>query len=180
MSAPQNSNTQIEVETSTRESGSFLSPDATLLLLTWVTFFLLLAVLYKFAWKPILSALEGREEAIRKSVDDAEKIKEELLKINDVRQKMLVETEAKSKEILLQSRREAGELAKGLHEKAKEESKILLENAKREIKEEAQKAQTQLREESARIAVGLATKLVERNFDDAQNQKIVADFIKEL
>ena len=180
MSVEQNSNAQIEVEAGAHQNSNFLSPDVTMLVLTWVTFFLLLAVLYKFAWKPILSALDRREEALRKSVEEAEKVKEELIKINDARQKMLMETEIKSKEILLQSRKEAVEVAKALHEKAKDEAKILLENAKREITEEAQKAQTQLRDESVRIAVGLATKLVEKNLSDNENQKIVADFIKDL
>lgn len=167
-------------ETSARGNTNILSPDVSMLILTWVTFFSLFAILYKFAWKPILSALDRREEALRKSVEEAEKVKEELIKINDARQKMLMETEIKSKEILLQSRKEAVEVAKALHEKAKDEAKILLENAKREITEEAQKAQTQLRDESVRIAVGLATKLVEKNLSDNENQKIVADFIKDL
>ena len=159
---------------------SFLSPDVHMLLLTWVTFFSLLAILYKFAWKPILEALGRREEGIRKSVEEAEKIRAELNRINETRQKILSETESRSKEILAQSRKEALELAKGIHEKAKEESQILLANARREIKAETEKAQASLREESARIAVGLASKLIEHNFDDKDNKKLVDEFLKKI
>src|SRR3989338_10590425 len=63
----------------------FLTPDATVALLTWITFFALLAILKKFAWKPILDGLDAREEKIRKALDDARKAGEELAKINQTR-----------------------------------------------------------------------------------------------
>ena len=72
------------------------------------------------------------------------------------------------------------EMAKGIHEKAKEEAHILLQNAKREIKDEVEKAQADLRAESARIAVALAGKLIEKNLDDEKNRKLVDEFIKEI
>ena len=177
---PTETTTHISAEPPAGSNHNFLSPDAQMLLLTWVTFFSLLAILYKFAWKPILEALGRREEGIRKSVEDAEKIKEELNRINETRQKILSETEAKSKEILAHSRREAVELAKAIHEKAKEESQILLQNAQREIKAEVEKAQANLREESARIAIGLASKLIEQNLGDKENKKLVEEFLRKV
>ena len=52
-----------------------LSPDITLVILTWISFFALLVILHKFAWKPILAGLKQREDYIRKSLEDADKIK---------------------------------------------------------------------------------------------------------
>jgi len=91
---------------------SLLSPDASMLVLTWVTFFLLLAVLYKFAWKPILAALDTREESIRKSLEDAERIKGEVERLNETRAQMMAESEERAKDIIDQSRKAATEAAK--------------------------------------------------------------------
>ncbi len=159
---------------------NLLTPDVNMLILTWVTFFLLVAFLYKYAWRPILSALEVREESIRKSVEEAQKIKEELEKINEACEQVLQEAEDKSKEILAQSRKGAVEAAKIIEEKAKEQANILLENARRDIREEVEKAQANLREESVHIAVSLAGKLIAKNLDDEKNQKLLDEFIKEI
>ena len=178
---PEQATTEVHVTQNSREANSdFLSPDTNMLILTWITFFLLLAVLYKFAWRPILSALDKREEAIRRSVEEAERIKAELAKMDQTRQKMLVEIEAKSKAILDQSRKGAVEVAKIIQEKAKEEARILVENALREVKEETEKAQANLREESANIAIRLASKLIEKNLDDERNKKLIDEFIREI
>ena len=180
MPTAQETTTQISVESNATQNHNFLSPDVHMLILTWVTFFSLLAVLYKFAWKPILSALERREGAIRKSLEEAQKIKDELARINETCRTILAETEVKSKAILAESRKEGVGLAKGIHEKAKEEAAITLENARREIKTEVEKAQANLREESARVAVGLASKLIEQNLDTQHNKKLVEEFLKKI
>lgn len=174
----ENHASEIQPSVVAKEEKSLLSPDVTIFLLTLVTFFLLLAVLYKFAWKPILSALDKREDEIRKSVEEAARIKAELEKISEERAKVLREAEAKSKEILAESRKGAVEAAKVIQEKAKEEAGILLENARREIKDETEKAQALLRKESAHLAVGLAAKLIQENFDDEKNKKLIDDFIR--
>ena len=157
-----------------------LSPDLNMFLLTLFTFFALLAVLYKFAWKPILNALDQREESIRKSLEEAKHIQEELAKIDGKRKQMLAEAEMQAKDILAQSRRGATEASRIIHEKAKEEAHILLENIRREIKEETEKAQAVLRKESASIAVTLASKLIEKNLDEEENRKLIDQFIREL
>jgi len=158
----------------------FFTADITMLILTWVTFFLLLAILHKFAWKPILAALDQREKAISKSVEDADKIKAELEKLEETSRTILNRAEAKAKEVLDQSRRAAVEAAKIIEQKVREESKILMENARREINEEKEKAQAELREESANIAVELAGKIIDENLDSEKNRKLVNRFIKEI
>ncbi len=162
------------------DSAGFLSPDVSMLILTWVTFFLLLIVLYKLAWKPILSALDAREKSIRDAVGEAEKIRQELLKIDEVRKRSLKDAEEKSKEIIVQARNGAVEAARIIHEKSKEEAQILLENARREIKNEVEKAQADLRQESAQIAVLLAGKLIEKNLDDEKNRKLIDELIRDI
>ena len=164
---------------SSHETG-FMSPEITLIILTWVTFFAVLAILHKFAWKPILAALDAREDMIRKAVEDADKAKEELNRINETRHKLITEAEVKAKEIIEQSRKAAVEAAKTIEQKTREEAKIMLQNAQREIHEEVEKAQAKLRRESAEIVVDLASKLIQENLDNEKNRKLVDRFIKEI
>ena len=163
-----------------QEVKSYFDPNTSMMVMTWVVFFLLLAILYKFAWKPILTALDNREELLRKSIDEADQVKAELAKIEETRTKILAEAETQAKEIITESRQAAQEAAANIQHKAKEEAQILLENAQREIKESLNKTKAELRQESAEIAVKLASKLIEENLDDAKNKKLVDSLIKDI
>jgi len=158
----------------------FFSPDMSMVLLTWVTFFLLLAVLYKYAWKPILSLLDEREESIRKSLEDVDRIKNELESLDTKCSQLIADAESKATQVIDQSRKAAKEAANIIQNKAREEAQISLENALRDIKEETQKARVKLREESAQIAVGLASKLIEENMNADKNRSLINRFIKEI
>jgi len=162
------------------QTQGFFSPDMNMVLLTWVTFFLLLAVLYKFAWKPILNILDVREESIRKSLEDVDRIKNELERLDAKCSQLIAEAESKATEVIDQSRKAAKEAANIIENKAREEAQISLENALRDIKEETQKARMKLREESAQIAVGLASKLIEENMNAGKNRLLISKFIKEI
>ena len=179
----ENSTATIEVqahEANHQGNVSILSPDVSMVILTWVTFFLLLAILYKFAWKPILDALEKREQEIRKALEHADEARQQLAEINQSREKIVSEAHQKAQEVVEQSRKAALELAKVIQDKARQENQILLENAKREIDTEKQKAQFALRRESAELAVSLAAKVIQEKMDKEQSRKIVDDLIKNI
>lgn len=159
---------------------NLIKAEGQIVLLTWVTFFILLGILYKFAWKPILQALDEREERIRRAVDEAEKIRAEYEKIEEARRKLITEAQDKAKEIVEQSRKAAINAAKVIEQKTKEQADILLENAQREIRSEQEKAIASLREESAKIAVALAGKIIGENLDNDRNEKLVNRLIKEI
>ncbi len=167
-------------EHSAQNSPGVLSPDVSMVILTWVVFFLLLAVLYKYAWKPILAALDAREKFIRESVGKADQIRQELERVEAARKDILREAEQKSKEIIEHSRKAALEAAKVINEKARKEAQIIVENAQREIKEEVEKARADLRTESARIAVELAGRIIEENMDTEKNRKFINQVMKNI
>ncbi|MGE0266850.1 MAG: F0F1 ATP synthase subunit B [Candidatus Omnitrophota bacterium] len=162
------------------ELPGFLTPDVTLMFVTWGCFLVLLFLLSKFAWKPILAALDAREQHIRKSVDDADKIKKEMENLAEKQRQILKEAESTAKEIIDDSRKAAKEAAKHIADEAKKEAQIMLENARRDIKEELKEAQATLREESADIAVQLAAKIIEANLDEAKSKKLISQYITEL
>ena len=161
-------------------SSSFLTPDVSMLILTWVTFFILLGILYKFAWKPILNAVQAREDSIRKSVEEADQIKAELSRLEETIRAKMDEAQQKAQLIISESKKAAQESAKIFQEKAKEEAQIILTNARREIQEEAHKAQVQLKMESAKVAVALAEKIIRRSMDQEKSKRFIDDLIKEI
>jgi len=147
---------------------------------TWVVFALMLFVLYKVAWKPILAKLDEREKDIQDAIDHAQQLREELAAIEEVRAKTIAEADDKAKAILDAARKGAHEQAKAIESKAREEAQIMVENAKREIDNSRAKAEDALRTESAAWARELAGRLLEANLDDEKNRSLTDKLIQEL
>ncbi len=161
-------------------SPSIMTPDLSMAILTWITFFLLLGILYKFAWKPILAALDEREAKIRRSLDDAQKAKAELEQIEQARAQRIAQADEQAKAILDRARRAAVEAASIIEYKAKEEAQITLNNATHEINALAQKTKTILKKESVDLAVVLAEKIIQENLDVNKQQKLIDQFLKDF
>jgi F-type H+-transporting ATPase subunit b len=147
---------------------------------TWILFFITLGALYKLAWKPILSALDKREEEIQESMDNAERIREELESIEEKRASIIGAADEKSKAVLEAARTGAKEQARVIEAKAREEAEIMAENARREIDDSRAKAEDELRIESAAWARELAGRLIEANLDDEKNRALTDKLIEEL
>ncbi len=162
------------------QNADILTPDVTMMILTWVTFFIVLGILYKFAWKPILAGLDSREASIRKALEDADKATAELAKINESRQQILQEAQQKANAVLDEARKTAVAIANGIETKAKEETKAMVDAARHEIDNEKQRVKQDLRKECVEIAVNLATKIIRENLDQEKNRKLIESFIKEV
>ncbi len=152
--------------------------QGTMVVLTWITFGLLAAVLYKVAWKPILAGLEAREAAIRKSLDDAEKARNELVRIEQQRAGLIAAADDKAKAIVEQARQAAAAAAATIEQKARDEAQILLANAQREIRTERDRAMAALRSESAELAIGLARRVLRDQLDEARGRAVVNQTIE--
>lgn len=171
--------TTVETNAGHRAPG-IIDPDIGIAVLTYITFFLLLAILYKFAWKPILSGLETREERIRKSLENARKAEEELNRINETSRKLIAEADEKAKGMLARARKAAHEAAHVIENKAREEAEILLGNATHEIEALKDKARITLREESVNTAIALAGRIIRKDLDDEGHRKLTDELIKEF
>ncbi len=157
-----------------------LTPDAQMLVLTWVTFGLLLVVLYKFAWKPILTMLDAREENIRKALEDAQKAREELARVKEDSQKIVSAADEQAKMIVERSRKAATEAARVVESRARDEASIVLNNATAEIEAMQKKAHMDLRREGADLAVNLAGKIIHEHLDKAKHEKLIDRLIEEF
>jgi F-type H+-transporting ATPase subunit b len=144
------------------------------------TFAVMAFILGKFAWKPILAGLDQREQDIRQSVDNAEKVRAELSAIDGQRREIIGQADAQAKDIVSRARRAGVESERAFEEKAREEAAILMENAEREIRSVREKAAADLRKDSVDAAIALAGKLIGENLDDQKNRQLTDRLINEL
>src|SRR5262245_23262614 len=96
-----------------------LSPDLTMLILTWVTFAALVVILKKFAWKPIIDSLQKREDYIRESLEQADKVRAQLADAEGVKSKILDDARTEASKIIQDSRQTAGAVAAEIEANAK-------------------------------------------------------------
>jgi F-type H+-transporting ATPase subunit b len=161
-------------------SEGLIKVDGPMVALTWVTFGLMAFVLYRAAWKPILAALDKRENDIRKALGDAAKLREELASMEEKRSQIIAEADAKAKDLVEAARAAAVEAANTIEAKGREEAKILVENAQREIREAREKAIASLRKESADLAITLARKVIGEQLDEARSREITDRTIQRI
>lgn len=180
MSSPTTSSVEVSAEQGHQPKGDILTPDVTMLILTWVTFFSLLIVLHKFAWKPILDALQKREKEIRDAIENADKAKEQLANIEIEKKKILEEAKIQAVQIIEQSRKTAKDLANDIEAKGRKHAQEMLQVAQSDIEGERQKLLKSLRQESGELALSLATKLVKENMDTDKNRRLVEDSLKQI
>ena len=171
---------EIRVATGKKHERSEMDVSGSMILLTWATFLLAFIILYKLAWKPILAALDKRENDIRKSLEDAAKARDETVKMQEKQARMIAEADDKARAIVDEARKAAEEIARGIEAGAKEEARLLVDEARHEIEESVNKARSVLRRESASLAVELAGKLMRENMSEARNRELADKLIKEL
>ena len=155
-------------------------PDIVMSILTWVTFFILLVILKKFAWKPILKGLDDREEHIRKSLQEADQAKEQLAQIEKKKIQILEEAKTQASAIIEQSRKMGNELAGQIEQRAKKNAEGIISSAHQEIEGECERMRNTLRKESVQTAVSLAEKILKENLDTQKNRDLINQAIKDV
>jgi F-type H+-transporting ATPase subunit b len=174
------SNILIGVLASAEGGGSLLDVNPGLIVWTLITFILLLVILKKVAWKPILAALDNREKGIEESLNRAEKAKEEAQKILDENRASLSKAEEESKKIIDQSRSYADDLKEQMLKLSKEQAQKLIDDATAEIERKKQSAFEELRNQIAEISVTAAEKIMKENIDAEKNKQLVTRYLKEI
>ena len=145
-----------------------------------VTFLVLLALLTKFAWKPLLLALEARQHTIEQALDDAEKAKLELERLNRESEQIIRQARVEAYQIITMSRADAERLREELRQKARAEAEGIVKTAERQIQLETARAIQQIRHEAADLSVSIASKLIQRNLSKEDNEKLIDEALKQL
>ena len=157
-----------------------VQPDPGLFLWTIATFLVLLFLLAKFAWRPLLQALENRQATIRKSLDDARQARQELERLHEQSAQILKQARVDAGSIVSQSRTEAERLREEMKQKARGEAESLVRNAERQIQLETGRALEQIRHEAADLSVMIASKLIQRQLSKEDNQKLIDEALSQF
>jgi F-type H+-transporting ATPase subunit b len=151
-----------------------------LILWTIITFLLLLFILKRIAWKPLLGALMAREERIRASLDQAEQAQQKAEQLLEENRKQLAQAEEQSQRILKEGRAMGEKLKAEIIEKANVSARGMVEQAKDEIQRAKDAALQQLRTEVADLTIAATGKLLDANLDTAKQRQLVDAAIKEI
>lgn len=146
---------------------------------TAVNFFVLLALLYKFAFNPINAMLEQRTTTIESSLKHAEEVKVEVEQMRKEAQINLTESRKEAQEIVARATRAAEEAKNEMISKAKEESQNLKAKAESEIKAATEQAKLELKDTAASLAIIAAEKVLGRAITDEDHKRLVKDFVNE-
>ena len=154
--------------------------DPGLYIWTIVTFVLLLLLLAKFAWRPLLEALDRRQEAIRKSLDEARQAKQELGRLHEESARILAEARAEADAIISRTRADALRAGEELKQKARGDAENIVKHAEREIQLETSRALQKVRQEAVDISIDIASKIIQRNLSREDNERLIAETLKEI
>ena len=159
---------------------SLLQPNAGIFFWTLVVFLIVLGLLWKFAWGPITSALEKREETIDSSIRRAEEALAEAKAIQADNEKALRQAEQQAQQIMREARENADKLRQEEIDETRGQIQRMQEQARVEIEREKQGALNDLRSEVANLAILAAEKILGDGIDDERQRKLVDDFLDKL
>jgi len=157
-----------------------VQPDPGLFLWTILTFLVLLVLLAKFAWKPLLALLDRREEMIRQSLDDADKAKQELQRLQQESKEILSKARVEAQSILAKSRSQAEKLKGELRQAAKVQADSILRDAEKQIQVETEKAIAVIKNEVVDLSLLVASKLIKKNLSKEDNQSLIEESLKQV
>jgi len=148
----------------------------------WVlfTFLVMLALLAKFAFKPIAQALERRGQIIKQSLDDAETSRAEAKKLMEDYQKQIAAARIEAGKVVEEARVLGEKVRKEVVANAQTESTALVQRAQEEIQRQKDKGIQELKETVAGLSVQIASKVIEKEINEATHRQLVEDLIKDL
>jgi F-type H+-transporting ATPase subunit b len=147
---------------------------------TLAIFVIVVIVLGKFAWGPILALLQQREEFIHRSVSDAKRDRDEAeARLKEYSAK-LQRAQAEAATIIDQARRDTERLREELKQKAKADADIVVRNAEQHIQLETTRALQQIRHEAVDLSVAIASKLLQRNISKEDNEKLIDEALTQM
>ena len=150
------------------------------LIWVWAIFLLLLAILWKFAWKPLLAAVEAREKRISDSLQRAEEVQRAAAEIAARQEAALAESHAKAKSVLDDARAQAEEYRRREAERAKQEAEAFLDRAKKEIALEEGRARESLRREVVEMSLEAASRVLGRTVNSDDDRRLAESLDAEV
>jgi F-type H+-transporting ATPase subunit b len=144
---------------------------------TLAIFLVLLVVLARFAFGPITKAVEAREQALEEAISAAKRDREEAARLLAEHRAALDASRGEAQKLIADARVAAERVRAEIVEQAHSEQARMLDRARQEIEAEKTKAIADLRREAVELAIAGASKIVEKNLDQATNRQLVERFL---
>lgn len=146
-----------------------------------VIFVGLVLLLKKFAWKPILNAVNEREEGIKGALEAADEARKELENLNADNEKLLKEARAEREVMIKEARQFKDKMIADAKGQAQEEAEKLIAQAQETIQSEKKAAVTEIKKQVAELSIAIAEKVIKEELSNASKQDaLVSDLIKDI
>mgnify|MGYP001024620845 FL=1 len=157
-----------------------IKPGFGLVIWTLITFLILLFILKKFAWKPILGAVSDREEGIKDALASAEKARKEMENLHADNERILQEARAERETMLKDARDMKNKIVSEAKEEAQAQAGKMIEQAQAAIESEKKAAMAELKSHVAGLSLDIAEKVVREELSNKDKQmKLVEDMLGE-
>jgi F-type H+-transporting ATPase subunit b len=158
-----------------------ITPGLGLIFWSALGFLIVLFLLSKYAWKPILAALDEREKSIEEALKSAEIARNEMANLKAENEKIIHEAKIERDKMLLQASETSKQMVEEAKDLAAKEGQLMLEKAKAAIETEKLAALEELKVQVGVLSLAVAEKLLKRNFtSDASQQKLVEELVKDI
>ncbi len=156
-----------------------VTPDFGLIIWTTLTFFILLFLLGKFAWKPIMGAVKTREDNIEKALSSAKEAEAKLGELTSRNELLLVQARNERDSMLKEAREAKEAIVTEAKNIAKVEAGKILDDAKKSIQNEKMKAVTELKNQVASLSIEIAEKILKQELSEKGKQQALVDNLVE-
>ncbi len=146
-------------------------PSVGLIFWATVSFVILLVLLRKFAWKPILTAVNAREESISKALESAEEAKKEMANLKSSNEKLLIEAREERDAMMKDAREIKAKLIEDAKTEASAQGEKMIAQAKEVIENEKKAAMAEIKSQVATLSIDIAEKVVKGNLSTDDKQK---------
>ena len=158
-----------------------IKPDLGLLIWMLLSFGIVVFVLTKFAWKPILSALKQREKSIEKSLNAAEKAREEMAQIEFGNEKITALAKMERDNMLKEAKEVKEKIIEEAKEQAQKEAAQIIDNAVKSVEKEKNEAVNQIKDQIAQLSVSIAEQILKEKLgNETEQKKLIDNLVKTI
>jgi F-type H+-transporting ATPase subunit b len=151
-----------------------------LMIWTIICFAIAFYVLRRYAFGPIQAAIDERRQRIRRSLDEADKARDEARRLLEEHRALIGQARGQAEEILAEARRVAESMAHRVREETEADRQRRLDETKRQIEAETHRALQQIRAEVAELTLIATSKVTGKVLDDSDHKRLIEDAIKDL
>jgi F-type H+-transporting ATPase subunit b len=158
-----------------------LIPEVGLVVFQTIAFLLLLFILSKFAWKPVLAAIKERENSIDDALNKAELAKQEMTRLTSQNEELMKQARADRDEILKEAKLLKDNIVNEAKTQAQVEGAKLIEKARIEIENQKKAAVAELKGQVSALSLDIAERVLRNQLDDkAKQQDLVSSLLKDV